>query len=121
VGLGIAWLLDAHANLAPPWPVIRNDGFGVEVVGSRHILILHARFQAKQVFSTGVTSAGGSNSNVYNESYVGNLLVSGDTRKLFNSVSGLWPRTGEGLPLQWSDVPCWVKTRYVTALKIELA
>jgi hypothetical protein len=46
VGLSIGGLLDAHDNWATQWPVIRSAGFGVEVVGSRHILILHARVQA---------------------------------------------------------------------------
>jgi hypothetical protein len=60
VGLIIGELLDAHDRWATQWPVIRSAGFGAEVVGSRHILILHARVQAQKVFSTGVTSAGGS-------------------------------------------------------------
>ena len=121
VGLNIGGLLDAHDNWATQWPVIRIAGFGVEVVGSRHILILHARVQAQQaVVSTGVTSVGGSDSSVFNESSMGNLRVKADIRTLFASVSGLWPRTGEGLPLQWSEAPCWVKSMCVTAFKTEL-
>jgi hypothetical protein len=46
VGLNIGGLPDAHDYWATQWLVIRSAGFGVEVVGSRHILILHARFQA---------------------------------------------------------------------------
>ena len=41
VGLSIGGLLDAHENWATHGPVIRSAGFGVEVVGCRHILILH--------------------------------------------------------------------------------
>ena len=96
VGPSIGGLLDAHDNWATQWPVIRSAGFGLEVVGSRHILIFHARVQALQVVSTGVTSAGGSDSSVFNESSMGNLRVKADTRTVFGSVSGLWPRTGEG-------------------------
>jgi hypothetical protein len=83
--------------------VIRSASFGVEWDGE--ILILHARVQAKQVISTGVTSAGGSDSSFYNESSVSSLLVKADTRRLFTNVSDLWPRTGEGLPLQWPEAP----------------
>ena len=72
------------------------------------------------MISTGVTSAGGSDSSVFNESSLGNLRVKADTRRLFGSVSGLWPRTGEGLPLQWPEVPCSVRTMCVTAFKTEL-
>ena len=101
-------------------PVIRSAGFGVEVVGSRHILILHARVQSQLLIFTGVTSAGGSDSSVFNESSMCNLRVKGDTRTLFGSVSGLWPRTGKRLPLQWSEVLCWVKTMCAKAFKTEL-
>ena len=98
--------------------MIRSAGFGVEVVGCRHILILHARVQAQHVFSSGVTSGGVSDSSVFNESTLGrNVRVKADIRTVFSSVSGLWPRTDEGLPLPWSEVPCWVKTMCVSAFK----
>ncbi len=106
VGLSIGGLLDAHDNVPTHRTLIDNASFGMEVVGIRHILILHARVQSKQVVSTGVMSAGGYDSSVYNKSFVGSLLLKVDTRKLFSSVSGLWHRTGEGLPLQWSEDPC---------------
>jgi hypothetical protein len=120
VGLGIAGLLDAHDNLATQSPVILSAGFEVEVVGSRQILILHARVQASQVVSCVPTSAGGSDSSVYTEAR-GNLRQKADTRNAFNTVTGLWPRTDEGLPLQWSEVPLWVKQMCVTAFKTELS
>jgi hypothetical protein len=82
--------------------VIRNVGFEVEVVQNRQILILHARVQAKQVVSAVPTSTGGSDSSVYTESH-GSLRLKADIRNAFNTVIGLLPRTGEGLPLQWSD------------------
>ncbi len=65
VGLGIAGLLDTHNNWVEHLPVIRNAGFEVVVVGSRQILILHARAQVKQVVCAVPTSAGGSGSSVY--------------------------------------------------------
>lgn len=119
VGLGIGGLLDAHDNWAAQSPVIRSAGFEVEVVGSRQILILHARVQAKLDASTDVTSAGGSESSVYTES-VGNLRLNAKIRKVFNWVVGLWPRTEEGLPLTWSEAPLWVKQMCITAFKTEL-
>ena len=94
VGFNIGVPLDAHDNWAMQWPGICIAGFGVEVVGSRHILILHARVQAHLVISTGVTCGGGSDSSVFIESSMGHLRVKADTRTLFGSVSGLWPRTG---------------------------
>ena len=120
VGLGIAGLLDAHANWAAQFPVIRSAGFEVEVVENRQILILHARVQAKQDVSAIPISAGGSDSSVYTESH-GSLHLKADIRNAFYTVIGLWPRTGEGLPLQWSEVPLWVKQMCVTAYKTELA
>ena len=118
VGLSIGGLLDAHDNWATQGPVIRSAGFGVEVVGCRHILILHARVQAQHVFSSGVTSGGVSDSSVFNESTLGrNVRAKADIRTVFSSVNGLWPRTNEGLPLPWSEVPCWVKTMCVSAFK----
>jgi hypothetical protein len=120
VGIGIAGLLDAHDNWEAQFPVIRSAGFQVEVVGSRQILILHARVQAKQVVSFIPTSGGGSDSSVYTESH-GSLRLKADIRAAFNTVTGLWPRTGEGLPLQWSEVPLWVKQMCVTAYKTELS
>ena len=98
--------------------MIRTAGFGVEVVSGRHILILHARVQAQHVFSSGVTSGGVSDSSVFNESTLGrNVRAKSDIRTVFSSVSWLWPRTDEGLPLPWSEVPCWVKTMCVSAFK----
>jgi hypothetical protein len=44
-----------------------------------------------------------------------------DIRNAFNTVTGLWPRTGEGLPLQWSEVPLWVKQMCITTFKTELS
>jgi hypothetical protein len=120
VGLGIAGLLDAHANWEAQSPVILSASFQVEVDGSRQILILHARVQAKQAVSVIPTSAGGSDSSVYTESH-GSLRLKADIRTAFNTVTGLWPRTGEGLPLQWSEVPLWVKQMCVTAYKTELS
>lgn len=120
VGLGIAGLLDAYDNWAAQSPVIRSAGFEVEVVENRQILNLHARVQAKQVVSAVPTSTGGSDSSVYTESQ-GSLRLKADIRNAFNTVIGLWPRTGEGLPLQWSEVPLWVKQMCVTAFKTELA
>ena len=76
--------------------------------------------QAKQVVSDVTTSAGGSDSSVYTESH-GSLRLKADIRNAFNTVIGVWPRTGEGLPLQWSEVPLWVKQMCVTAFKTELA
>ena len=107
VGLSIGGLLDAHDNWATQGPVIRSAGFGVEVVGCRHILILHARVQAQHdVFSSDVTSGGVSDSSVFNESTLGrNVRAKADIRTVFSSVNGLWPRTDEGLPLPWSEVP----------------
>ncbi len=90
------------------------------MVGSRQILILHARVQVKQVFSIVPTCAGGSDSIVHAES-TGNLRFKADIRNVFRAVSGLWPRTGEGPTLQWSEAPLWVKQMYVTAFKTELA
>ncbi len=100
--------------------MIRNAGVEVVVVGSRQILILHARVQVKQVVSVVPTSAGGSDSSVYPESD-GSLRLRADIRNAFNTVSGLWPRTGEGLPLQWFEVPLWVKQMCVTTFKTELS
>ena len=120
VGLGIAGLLDAHANWAAQFPAIRSAGFEVEVVENRQILILHARVQAKQDVYAIPISAGGSDSSVYTESH-GSLHLKADIRNAFYTVVGLWPRTGEGLPLQWSEVPLWVKQMCVTAYKTELA
>ncbi len=69
----------------------RSAGFGVEVVGCRHILILHARVQAQHVLSSGVTSDGVSDSSVFNESTLGrNVRAKADIRTVFSSVSGLW-------------------------------
>ena len=76
--------------------------------------------QAKQVVSVIPTSAGGSDSSVYTE-FHGSLRMKADIRAVFNTVTGLWPRTGEGLPLQWSEVPLWVKQMCVTAYKTELS
>ncbi len=84
--------------------MIRSVGFEVEVVKNRQILILHARVQAMQVVSVVPTSAGGSDSSVYTESQ-GSLRLKADINNAFNTVTGLWPRTGEGPPLQWSEVP----------------
>ena len=84
--------------------MIRVVGFGVEVVDNPQILILHARAQAKQVVSDVPTSAGGSDSSVYTESH-GSLRLKAYIRNAFNTVIGLWPRTGKDLPLQWSEVP----------------
>jgi hypothetical protein len=120
VGLGIPGLLDAHDNWAAQSPLILSAGFEVEVVGSRQILILHARVQAKQVVSVAPTIAGGSDSTVFTESQ-GSLRLKADIRSAFNTVTGLWPRTEEGLPLQWSEVPLWVKQMCVTAFKTELS
>ena len=120
VGLGIAGLLDAHDNWAAQFPMIRSAGFEVVLVGSRQILILHARVQVKQVVCVVPTSAGGSDSSVYPESQ-GSLRLKADIRNAFYTVFGLWPRTGEGLPLQWSEVPLWVKQMCVTAFKTELS
>ena len=36
---------------------------------------------------------------------------------LIVSAGYIWPRTYEGLPLPWSEVPCWVKTMRVSAFK----
>ena len=44
VGLSIGGLLDAHEIWATHGPVIRSAGFGVEVVGCRHILILYIMY-----------------------------------------------------------------------------
>jgi hypothetical protein len=101
VGLSIGGLLDAHENWATQGPVIRSAGFGVEVVGCRHILILHARVQAQHdVSSSDVTSGGFFDSSVFNESTLGkNVRAKADIRTVFSIVSGLWPRTDEGLPL----------------------
>ncbi len=100
--------------------MIRNACFKIEVVGSRQILILHSRVQVKQVFSTVPTNAGGSDSIVHAKS-TGNLRLKADIRNVLRAVSGLWPRTGEGLPLQWSEVPLWVKQMHVTTFKTEFA
>ena len=100
--------------------MIRTAGFEVEVVENRQILILHSRVQAKQVVSAVTTSAGGLDSSVYTESH-GSLRVKTDIRKAFNTIIGLWPLMGEGLPLQWSEVPLWVKQMCVTTVKTELA
>ncbi len=100
--------------------MILNVGFQVEVVGNRQNLILHARAQAKQVVSVIPTSAGGSDSSIYTESH-GSLRMKGDIRNAFNTIIGVWPRTGEGLPLQWSEVPFWVKQMCVIAYKNELS
>ena len=97
--------------------MIRSAGFEVEVVRNRQILILHARVQVKQVVCVVPTSAGGSDSNVYPESH-GSLRLKADIRNAFYTVSGLWPRTGEGLPLQWSEVPLWVKQMCVATLSL---
>jgi hypothetical protein len=75
VGLSIGGLLDAHDNWATQGPVIRSAGFVVEVVGCRHILILHARVQAQHVFSSGVTSGGVSDSSVFNESTLAEMYA----------------------------------------------
>ena len=107
VGLGIAGLLDTRDKWAAQSPVILIAGFEVKVVGSRQFLILNARVQAKQVVSVVPTSAGGSDSSVYTESH-GTLRMKADIRNAFNTVNDLWPRTGEGLPLQWSKVPLLV-------------
>ena len=120
VGLGIAGLLDAHENRAAQTPVIRNGGFEVNVVEDRKILILHARVQAKQVVSAVTTSAGGSDSSVCTE-FHGSLRLKANIRNALNTVIGLWPRTKDGLPLQWSEVPLWVKQLCVTTFKTELA
>ncbi len=98
--------------------MIRSAGFGVEVVGCRHILFLHARVQAQHVFSSGVTSGGVFESSVFNESTLGrNVRAKANIRTVFSSVTELWPRTDEGLPLPWSEVPCWTKTMCVSAFK----
>jgi hypothetical protein len=99
--------------------VIRSVGFEVEVVENRQILISHARVQAKQGVSAVTTSAGGLDSSVYTK-FHGCLRVKAVIRNAFNTVIGMWPRTGEGLPLQWSEVPLWVKQMCVTAFKTEL-
>jgi hypothetical protein len=100
--------------------VILSAGSQVKVTGSRQILILHARVQAMQVVFVIPTSAGGSDSSVYTESQ-GSLRLKADIRTTFNTVTGLWLRTGESLPLQWSEVPLWVKQMFVTAYKTELS
>ena len=87
--------------------MIRNAGFEVEMVLNRRILILQARVQAKQVVSVVPTSAVGSDSSVYTESH-GSLRLKADICNAFNTVIGLWPHTGESLPLQWPEVPLWV-------------
>ena len=84
--------------------MIRSARFEVEVVENRQLLILHARVQVKQVVYVVPTSAGGSDTSVYTESH-GSLRLKADLRNAFNTVIGLWPRTGEGIPLQWSEVP----------------
>ncbi len=90
VGLSIGGLLDAHRNWATQGPVIHSAGFGVEVVGCRHILILHLRVQSHYVFSSGVTSGGVSDSSVFNESTIGrNVRAKADIRTVFSSVGGL--------------------------------
>jgi len=99
--------------------MLRDVGFEVEVVGNRHILILHARVQVKQVFSIPI-SADGSDSSVHTES-AGNSPLKADICNVLRSVNGLWHRTGEGLPLQWSEVTLWVKQMRVTTFKNELA
>ena len=76
--------------------------------------------QAKQDVFVIPMSAGGSDSSVYTESH-GSLHLKADIRNAFYTVVGLWPRTGEGLPLQWSEVPLWVKQMCVTTYKTELA
>ena len=98
----------------------RSAGFEVEEVENRQILNLHARVQAKQVVSAVPTNACGSDSSVYTQSN-GSLRLKSDIRNAFNTVVGLWPRTGEGLPLQWSEVPFWVKQMCITSFKTELA
>ena len=100
--------------------MIRSASFEVKVVENRQILILHARVQLKQVVSDVTTSAGGSDSSVYTESH-GSLRLKADIRTTCNTVAGLWPRTGEGLPLQWSEVPLWVKQMSVTTYYISLS
>ncbi len=102
IALGIAGQLDAHDNWAAYSPVIRNVGFEVEVVDNRQILILHARVQAKQVVSVVPTSACGLDSSIYAETH-GSLRLKANIRKAFNTVTGVLPRTGEGLPLQWFE------------------
>ena len=120
VGLGIAGLIDSHDNWAAQSPVIRSVGSEGEVVENRQIIILHARLQAKQVVSVVPTSVGGSDSSVYTESHI-SLRLKADIRNAFNTDIGLWPRTGEGLPLQWSKVTLWVKQMCVIAFKTELS
>ncbi len=63
---------------------------------------------------------GGSDSSVYLASY-GSLRLRANIRNALNTVTGLWPRTGEDLPLQWSEVPLWVKQMDVTTFKTELS
>ena len=99
--------------------MIRSVGFKVEVVDNRQIIVLHARVQAKQVVSTLPTNAGGSCSSVYTESH-GSLRMKANIRNAFNSVIDVWPRTGEDLPLQWSEVPLCVKQMCVTTFNTEL-
>ncbi len=98
--------------------MIRSDVFEVELVENRQIVILHARVQAKQVFSAVPT--GGSDPSVYTDSH-GSLRLKADIRSAFNTSIGLWPRAGECHPLQWSEVPLWVKQICVTTFKTELA
>ncbi len=100
--------------------MIRSVSFEVEVVENRLLLILHARVQAKQVVCAVPTSAGGSDWSVYPESHE-SLRMKADIRNAFNTVTGLWPCTGQCLPLQWSEVPLWVKQMCVTTFKIELS
>jgi hypothetical protein len=92
---------------SPPWFSVLYS-FEVEVVGSRQIFILHARVQAKQIVSIVPTRARGSDSSVYTESH-GSLRLKADIHNAFNTVTDLWPRTGEDFPLQWSEGPLWVK------------
>ena len=92
VGISIAGLQDAHDTWAAQSPLLRDVGFEVEVVGSRHILVFHARVKVRQVFSI-PTSTGGSDSIVHIES-AGNLRLKADIHNVLRAVSGLWPRTG---------------------------
>ncbi len=101
--------------------MIRSVGFEVELFENLQILIVHARVRAKQFVSVVTTSVGGSDSSVYTESHGSLRLMKADIRNAFNTVIGLWPRTGEGFPLQWSEVPLWVKQMCVTTFKTELA
>ena len=100
--------------------MIRSACFEVEVLDNRQIRILHASVQAKQVVSVVPTSAGGSKSSVYTESH-GSLRLKANIHNAFNTVIGLWPRTGKGLPLHWSEVPLWVKQMGVITFKTDLA